>query len=59
MTYAYCSAEAEYHTAEYALEAIRYTSFEGTPALPPSHAVKLVYGSKAPADVRTLFADGM
>jgi RHS repeat-associated protein len=59
MTYAYCFAEAEDHTAEYALEEIRYTSFEGTPAVEPSRAVKLVYGSKDPADVRVLFAEGM
>ena len=59
MTYAYCFAEAEETTAEYALEEIRYTSFEGMPAVEPSRAVKLVYGTKDAADVRTQYSDGM
>jgi RHS repeat-associated protein len=61
MTYDYCFADdpVDGYTAEYALDEIRYTGFEGSPALPPSRAVKLVYGSKHPADLRTLYAGGM
>jgi hypothetical protein len=53
------SAQRAARAARYALEEIRYASFEGTPTLPPSRAVKLVYGTKDPADVRTLYAEGM
>ncbi len=61
MTFDYCFAEdpADGYTAEYALDEIRYTGFEGSPALPPSRAVKLVYGTKHPRDLRTLHASGM
>ncbi|XXX72068.1 RHS repeat-associated core domain-containing protein [Sorangium sp. So ce134] len=60
MTYAYCSADAEEgFTAEYAVDEIRYTSFEGEPALDPSRAVRFVYETKEPAEVRTRYAGGM
>ncbi|MFO0755161.1 MAG: FG-GAP-like repeat-containing protein [Byssovorax sp.] len=60
MTYDYCFAEDpdEGYTAEYALDEIRYTAFEGEPALPASRAVKLVYGTKHPSDIRTLYSGG-
>ncbi|MDC3982187.1 RHS repeat-associated core domain-containing protein [Polyangium jinanense] len=56
MTYGYCFAEADGYTAEYALDEVRYTSFEGAPA---SRAVVLTYGTKDPVDVRTHFSGGM
>ncbi|WP_437811660.1 hypothetical protein [Sorangium sp. So ce1078] len=60
MTYAYCFADAEEgFTAEYALDESRYTSFEGEPALEPSRAVRFVYETKAPAEVRMHHAGGM
>ncbi|XYH97782.1 RHS repeat-associated core domain-containing protein [Sorangium sp. So ce1128] len=60
MTYEYCFAGAEEgFTAEYALDQIRYTSFEGEPALEPSRAVRFVYATKEPAEVRTHHAGGM
>jgi RHS repeat-associated protein len=61
MTYDYCFADdpTEGYTAEYALDTIRYTAFEGSPALPATRAVKLVYGTKPPADQRTLYSGGM
>ncbi|XXY49986.1 RHS repeat-associated core domain-containing protein [Sorangium sp. So ce269] len=60
MTYAYCLAEAEDgHAAEYAVDEIRYTSFEGTPSLKPSRAVRFVYGTKDPAAIRTGYSGGM
>jgi RHS repeat-associated protein len=59
MTYGYCFASAGEHTAEVALDEVRYTSFEGSPALPASRAVKLVYGTKDPEDIRTLYAGGV
>ncbi|WP_437962692.1 RHS repeat-associated core domain-containing protein (plasmid) [Sorangium sp. So ce119] len=60
MTYAYCIAEAEDgHAAEYAVDEIRYTSFEGTPSLQPSRAVRFVYGTKDQAAIRTGYAGGM
>ncbi|KYF90900.1 hypothetical protein BE20_16170 [Sorangium cellulosum] len=60
MTYAYCSADAEEgFTAEYAIDEIRYTSFEGEPALAPSRAVRFVYETKELAEVRTRYAAGM
>ncbi|XXY14180.1 RHS repeat-associated core domain-containing protein [Sorangium sp. So ce216] len=60
MTYEYCFAGAEEgFTAEYALDQIRYTSFEGEPALEPSRAVRFVYATKEPAEVRTHYAGGM
>ncbi|MGK3998677.1 RHS repeat-associated core domain-containing protein [Sorangium sp. So ce1024] len=60
VTYAYCVAEAEDgHAAEYAVDEIRYTSFEGAPSLAPSRAVRFVYGTKDPAAVRTGYSGGM
>jgi hypothetical protein len=61
MTYDYCFADdpTEGYTAEYALDTIRYTAFEGSPALPATRAVKLIYGTKPPADQRTLYSGGM
>ncbi|WP_437829842.1 RHS repeat-associated core domain-containing protein [Sorangium sp. So ce1153] len=60
MTYAYCLAEAEDgHAAEYAVDEIRYTSFEGTPSLEPSRAVRFVYGTKDAAAIRTGYSGGM
>ncbi|XXT49991.1 RHS repeat-associated core domain-containing protein [Sorangium sp. So ce542] len=60
ITYAYCIAEAEDgHAAEYAVDEIRYTSFEGTPSLEPSRAVRFVYGTKDPAAIRTGYSGGM
>ncbi|WP_420878113.1 hypothetical protein [Sorangium cellulosum] len=60
MTYAYCIAEAEDgHAAEYAVDEIRYTSFEGAPTLEPSRAVRFVYGIKDPAAIRTGYSGGM
>ncbi|WP_437685624.1 RHS repeat-associated core domain-containing protein [Sorangium sp. So ce176] len=60
MTYAYCVAEAEDgHAAEYAVDEIRYTSFEGTPSLAPSRAVRFLYGTKDPAAIRTGYSGGM
>ncbi|XXT19469.1 RHS repeat-associated core domain-containing protein [Sorangium sp. So ce429] len=60
MTYEYCSADAEEgFTTEYAIDEIRYTSFEGEPALEPSRAVRFVYKIKEPTDVRTHYAGGM
>ncbi|WP_438023101.1 RHS repeat-associated core domain-containing protein [Sorangium sp. So ce233] len=56
MTYEYCFAGAEEgFTAEYAIDEIRYTRFEGEPALEPSRAVRFVYA----AEVRTHHAGGM
>ncbi|AUX35802.1 MULTISPECIES: RHS repeat-associated core domain-containing protein [Sorangium] len=60
MTYAYCLAEAEDgHAAEYAVDEIRYTSFEGAPSLEPSRAVRFVYATKDPAAIRTGYSGGM
>ncbi|AUX30840.1 MULTISPECIES: RHS repeat-associated core domain-containing protein [Sorangium] len=60
MTYAYCLAEAEDgHAAEYAVDEIRYTAFEGTPSLEPSRAVRFVYATKDPAAIRTGYSGGM
>ncbi|WP_437565852.1 RHS repeat-associated core domain-containing protein [Sorangium sp. So ce542] len=60
MTYAYCVAAAEDgHAAEYAVDEIRYTAFEGTPSLEPSRAVRFVYGTKDPAAIRTGYSGGM
>jgi hypothetical protein len=59
LDYGYCFAEAEDHTAEYALTEIRYTRFEGSPKLEASRAVKLVYGTKDPAGIRTIYSGGM
>ncbi|WP_437815115.1 RHS repeat-associated core domain-containing protein [Sorangium sp. So ce1078] len=60
MTYAYCVAVAEDgHAAEYAVDEIRYTGFEGTPSLEPSRAVRFVYGTKDPAAIRTGYSGGM
>ncbi|WP_437668820.1 RHS repeat-associated core domain-containing protein [Sorangium sp. So ce131] len=60
MTYDYCVAEAEEgFAAEYAIDEIRYTSFEGEPALDPSRAVRFVYATKEPAEVRRRYAGGM
>ncbi len=54
MTYGYCFAEAEGYTAEYAIDEIRYTSFEGMEA---TRAVAFVYGVKDEA--RQFFSGGM
>ncbi|WP_437813338.1 RHS repeat-associated core domain-containing protein [Sorangium sp. So ce1078] len=60
MTYDYCLAGAEEgFTAEYALDEIRYTSFEGEPELEPSRAVRFVYATKEPNEVRAHYAGGM
>ncbi|WP_437485325.1 RHS repeat-associated core domain-containing protein [Sorangium sp. So ce1014] len=60
MTTTYCLAEAEDgHAAEYAVDEIRYTGFEGTPSLAPSRAVRFVYGTKDPAAIRTGYSGGM
>ncbi|XXU32019.1 RHS repeat-associated core domain-containing protein [Sorangium sp. So ce887] len=60
MTYDYCLADAEEgFTAEYALDEIRYTSFEGAPELEPSRAVRFVYTTKEPGGVRAHYAGGM
>ncbi|CAN97847.1 hypothetical carbohydrate-binding protein, Rhs family [Sorangium cellulosum So ce56] len=60
MSYAYCLAEAEDgHVAEYAIDEIRYTSFEGAPSLEASRAVRFVYGTKDSAAVRTGYSGGM
>ncbi|WP_437605689.1 RHS repeat-associated core domain-containing protein [Sorangium sp. So ce834] len=60
MTYAYCVAEAEDgHAAEYAVDEIRHTAFEGTPSLEPSRAVRFVYATKDPAAIRTGYSGGM
>jgi hypothetical protein len=57
--FGYCFAEADGYTAEFALDEITYTRFEGSPALEATRAVKLVYGPKEPADIRTTYAGGM
>src|SRR5262249_49924222 len=44
---------------EIAPDIIRYTAFDGVPSLAPSRAVKFVYSTKDPADVRTLYSRGM
>jgi len=59
MDFGYCFADAGEHTAEYALDEIRYTRFEGSPAREASRAVKLVYGTKNPVDIRTHYSRGM
>ncbi|HZF53807.1 MAG TPA: SpvB/TcaC N-terminal domain-containing protein, partial [Polyangiaceae bacterium] len=59
MSYGYCFADAGEYTAEFALDEIVYTRFEGSPALEASRAVKLVYGTKEPEDIRTLYSGGM
>ncbi len=59
LDYGYCFAEAEDYTAEYALDEIRYTRFEGSDTLEASRAVKLVYGTKDPAGIRTMYSSGM
>ncbi|WP_236643999.1 RHS repeat-associated core domain-containing protein [Sorangium cellulosum] len=60
MTYEYCSADAEEgFTAEYAIDEIWYTGFEGEPALAPSRAVRFVYETREPGEVRTHYAGGM
>jgi RHS repeat-associated protein len=59
LSYGYCFADAGDYTAEYALDEIRYTRFDGSPALEASRAVKLVLGVKEPAVARSLYSDGM
>ncbi|MEZ4302872.1 MAG: SpvB/TcaC N-terminal domain-containing protein, partial [Polyangiaceae bacterium] len=59
MTFGYCFAEAEGHTAELALDEIRYTSFEGPSPVEASRAVKLVYESRNAEEVRLSFSGGM
>ena len=57
MTYGYCFAESEEgFTAEYALDEIRYTGFEGEQG---TRAVSFVYGTKNADDVRTIYSAGM
>ncbi|HZF47194.1 MAG TPA: SpvB/TcaC N-terminal domain-containing protein, partial [Polyangiaceae bacterium] len=55
--FAYCFAEADGYTAEFALDEIRYTRFEGSPALEATRAVKLVYGTAD--EIRTIYSGGM
>ncbi|NUQ77951.1 MAG: type IV secretion protein Rhs, partial [Polyangiaceae bacterium] len=59
MDYGYCFAEAGEYTAEYALDEIKYTRFDGSPALEATRAVKFVYGTKDPEDIRTHYSRGM
>ncbi|NUQ77807.1 MAG: type IV secretion protein Rhs, partial [Polyangiaceae bacterium] len=59
MDYGYCFADAGEYTAEYALDEIKYTRFEGSPALEATRAVKFVYGMKDPEDIRTHYSRGM
>jgi hypothetical protein len=59
MDFGYCFADAGEYTAEYALDEINYTRFEGSKALEASRAVKLVYGTKDPADTRIHYSRGM
>jgi hypothetical protein len=59
MSYSYCFADGGGFTAEYAIDQIEYTSFEGSTMLPASRAVQFVYGTKDPADVRFRFSGGM
>ncbi|MDC3984391.1 FG-GAP-like repeat-containing protein [Polyangium jinanense] len=59
MTYGYCFAEADGYTAEYALDEIRYTSFEGASTLPATRAISLGYGTRDANDVRFHHAGGM
>ncbi|MEZ4300176.1 MAG: FG-GAP-like repeat-containing protein [Polyangiaceae bacterium] len=59
MTFGYCFAEAEGHTAEFALDEIRYTSFEGPSPVEASRAVKLVYETRSAEEVRLSFSGGM
>jgi len=59
MDFGYCFADAGDYTAEYALDEIRYTRFEGSPALEASRGVKLVYATKDPVDIHTLYSRGM
>ncbi|MDI1432847.1 FG-GAP-like repeat-containing protein [Polyangium sorediatum] len=59
MTYGYCFAEADGYTAEYALDEIRYTSFDGASEFPATRAISLVYGTRDARDVRLHHAGGM
>ncbi|HLM76738.1 MAG TPA: VCBS repeat-containing protein, partial [Polyangiaceae bacterium] len=59
MDFGWCFADAGDYTAEYALDQITYTRFEGSPALEASRAVKLVYGTRDPADIHTHYSRGM
>ncbi|NUQ79313.1 MAG: type IV secretion protein Rhs, partial [Polyangiaceae bacterium] len=59
MDYGYCFADAGEYTAEYALDEIKYTRFEGSSALEATRAVKFVYGTKDPEDIRTHYSRGM
>ncbi len=57
MTYGYCFAESdEGFTAEYALDEIRYTGFDGEQG---TRAVSFVYSTKDADDVRTVYSGGM
>ncbi|MBK8257907.1 MAG: VCBS repeat-containing protein [Polyangiaceae bacterium] len=58
MTFGYCFAEAGDHTAEYALDEIRYTSFEGSPAVEANRAVKFAYTERPDNQKRLMFAGG-
>ena len=50
LDYGYCFAEAEDYTTEYALDEIRFTRFDGTPALAAQRdavtAYRSTYGAK-------------
>ncbi|HLM71735.1 MAG TPA: SpvB/TcaC N-terminal domain-containing protein, partial [Polyangiaceae bacterium] len=59
MDFGWCFADADEYTAEYALDQITYTRFEGSPALEATRAVKFVHGIKDPADIRTHYSRGM
>jgi RHS repeat-associated protein len=56
MTYGYCFAEADGFVAEYALDEIRYTGFDGEQG---TRAVSFVYSTKDADDVRTVYSSGM
>jgi hypothetical protein len=51
MTYGYCFAEADGYTAEYAVDEIKYTQFEGDASVEATRAVAFVYGVKEDRDL--------
>src|SRR4029078_13720903 len=59
MDFGYFFGDAADYTAEYALDQITYTRFEGSPALEASRAVKLIYETRDPADIETHYSRGM
>ncbi|MBK8252064.1 MAG: VCBS repeat-containing protein [Polyangiaceae bacterium] len=59
LTYGYCFANTDEYTAEYALDEIRYTQFDGSPALEATRAVKFVYAQRKPEQARLSFFGGM